>query len=137
LVRSQPPYKKSPVEAGQEEVVTSRHLPEFTARFNSPTGGYAQVKNAVEDMVIKRLMLREARTPPLIARSGQGKRLAAGHHFQVGITAVNATVLESGRSPGHVATIAFNKLAGLNLVIAAYRGTPPASPTWRPVTCNL
>jgi tripartite-type tricarboxylate transporter receptor subunit TctC len=28
-------------------------------------------------------------------------------------------------SPGHVATIAFNKLAGLNLVIAAYRGTAP------------
>jgi tripartite-type tricarboxylate transporter receptor subunit TctC len=28
-------------------------------------------------------------------------------------------------SPGHIATIAFNKLAGLNLVIAAYRGTAP------------
>lgn len=28
-------------------------------------------------------------------------------------------------SPGHIAIIAFNKLAGLNLVIAAYRGTAP------------
>jgi tripartite-type tricarboxylate transporter receptor subunit TctC len=28
-------------------------------------------------------------------------------------------------SPGHIATIAFNKLAGTNLVIAAYRGTAP------------
>jgi tripartite-type tricarboxylate transporter receptor subunit TctC len=28
-------------------------------------------------------------------------------------------------SPGHIATIAFNKLAGLNLVITAYRGTAP------------
>jgi tripartite-type tricarboxylate transporter receptor subunit TctC len=28
-------------------------------------------------------------------------------------------------SPGHIATIAFNKLAGLNLLIAPYRGTAP------------
>jgi tripartite-type tricarboxylate transporter receptor subunit TctC len=28
-------------------------------------------------------------------------------------------------SPGHIATIAFNQLAGTNLVIAAYRGTAP------------
>jgi tripartite-type tricarboxylate transporter receptor subunit TctC len=28
-------------------------------------------------------------------------------------------------SPGHIAAIAFNKLAGLNLAIAAYRGTAP------------
>jgi tripartite-type tricarboxylate transporter receptor subunit TctC len=28
-------------------------------------------------------------------------------------------------SPGHIATIAFNKLAGLNLVITTYRGTAP------------
>src|SRR5580692_7027149 len=31
------PHKKSPVEACQEEAVTSSHLPEFTARFNTPT----------------------------------------------------------------------------------------------------
>jgi tripartite-type tricarboxylate transporter receptor subunit TctC len=28
-------------------------------------------------------------------------------------------------SPGHIATIAFNKLAGLNLLITTYRGTAP------------
>ena len=30
-------------------------------------------------------------------------------------------------SPGHIATIAFNKLAALDLVVAAYRGTAPAA----------
>jgi tripartite-type tricarboxylate transporter receptor subunit TctC len=29
-------------------------------------------------------------------------------------------------APGHIATVAFNKLAGLNLTVASYRGTAPA-----------
>ncbi len=37
-------------------------------------------------------------------------------------------------APGHIATVAFNQLAGLNLTIVTYRETAPALPRHRPMS---
>jgi hypothetical protein len=79
------PHKKSPVEACQEEAVTSSHLPEFTARFNTPTARWRtdQWWTNEHDRRNRAECEHDLRRPRLSALT-RGAEMRLGEHSQPG-----------------------------------------------------
>jgi tripartite-type tricarboxylate transporter receptor subunit TctC len=108
----------------------------------SPPDGYTVLFSAATHVLAKQVM----RNPPYdpvtdfipIARVGEAPMLLvmAPKLPYSTITEVVAAARDNPErwnfavsslgAPGHIATVAFNKLAGLNLTVAPYRGTAPA-----------
>jgi len=109
---------------------------------HSDPDGYTLLFSAATHVLAKQVM----RTPPYdpvtdfapVARVGEAPMLLimSPKMPQKNITEVVADArknpdrwifgVSSLGAPGHIATVAFNKLAGLNLTVAPYRGTAPA-----------
>jgi tripartite-type tricarboxylate transporter receptor subunit TctC len=108
---------------------------------HSSSDGYTLLFSAATHVMARHVM-RDAPYDPLtdftpVARAGTAPMLLvmSPHLAPMTITELLAEVRRQPErwtfaaaslgSPGHIATIAFNQLAGINLVIAAYRGTAP------------